>query len=59
MDRMPASGRVVEVTDDERRVLLRLLDAEWWKQDRGRDDQANDRELSYMRDLDALMEKLK
>lgn len=57
MDRMPASGRVIEVSDDERRVLLRLLDAEWWRQDRESD--ANDTQLVYMRDLEALQEKLK
>ena len=51
--------RSVEVSDSERRILLRLLDREWWSQDRDVEAKANDLELSYMRDLEALQEKLK
>ena len=51
--------RTVEISDSERRILLRLLDKEWWAEDRDESAKANDLELSYMRDLEALQEKLK
>lgn len=55
----PSATRVIEVSDSERRILLRLLDDKWWDLDRDSEAKANDLELSYMRDLEVLVEKLK
>lgn len=59
MSEMPAYTRVIEVTDSERRILLRLLDDKWWDLDHDPVAKANDLELSFMRDLEVLVEKLK
>lgn len=55
----PSNSRIVEVTDSERRILLRLLDDKWFDLDRDTEAKANDLELSFMRDLEVLVEKLK
>lgn len=54
--RMPSSERVVEVTDSERRLLLRLLEWEWMRFDR---NEKSEGDLSYMRDIEAVQEKLR
>lgn len=51
--------RTVEISDSERRILLRLLDDKWFDLDRDESAKANDLELSFMRDLEVLQEKLK
>lgn len=50
-------GRTITVTDDERRLLLRMLDNEWGYHDNDRDK--SDRQLRLMSDIETLQGKLR
>jgi hypothetical protein len=48
------------LTESERRLLLRLVDLEWGRVDKTTPgDTRHEEELSYLRDLESIAEKLK
>lgn len=53
----PSTSRVIEVSDYERFLLLRLLDDRWWDFDR--EGELSESDLMYVRDIEALQAKLK
>ena len=52
----PSTSRVVEISDYERFLLLRLLDAKWWELDK--ESELTETDLIYLRDIEALQAKL-